>query len=144
MIKRALSVSAFVLLASATALTAQATPRSAGARAAGAAPAAASVLGKWEFTIESPQGTNVMNVTFSRVDGALAGMAESQMGQMAIADVTQTGSDLAFVMRFEANGQSFDIPFTGKVTGEAAEGSLSFSMGDTAPQSIPWKAKKVP
>jgi hypothetical protein len=143
MIKRTLSVTAFLLLAAATALTAQATPRSAGARAAGAAPAANSILGKWELTVESPQGVNTMTLMFQRIDGALMGSGQSEMGTFELAEVTQTGADVSFKLRFAQNGQTFDIPFTGKVAGEAAEGSLTFAMGGNS-QTMPWKAKKVP
>jgi hypothetical protein len=148
MVKRALLLGTFLLLASTAALSAQATPRSGGARsggarAAGAAPAANSILGKWEFTVESPQGANVMTVTFQRIDGTLMGSGQSQMGSFDLAEVTQTGADFSFKLRFAQNGQTMDIPFTGKVTGENAEGNLTFAMGGQA-QSMPFKAKKVP
>jgi hypothetical protein len=144
MITRTLSVTALLLLATATSVAGQATPRSAGARSAGAAPAAASVLGKWEFTVEAPQGSQTMTISFERIDGALMGSGQGEFGAFQLVEVTQTGADLAFAMRFQANGQTFDIPFKGKVTGDTGEGTLSFAMGDTAPQSLPWKAKKVP
>jgi hypothetical protein len=124
-------------------LEAQATPRSGGARAGGAAPAANSILGKWEFTVTAPDGAQTFQVTFQRIDDALLGSGQGEFGAFTVAEVTQTGSDVGFTMRFENGGQVFDIPFKGKVTGAAAEGSLTFAMGGDA-QTIPWTAKKVP
>ena len=129
--KRALLLSACLVLSYATALVAQAAPRN------------ADVLGKWEFTVESPQGANTMTITFARTDGALTGAAESQMGTLNLVDVMVAANDLSFTMRFEQNGQTFDIPFKGKVTGAAAEGAATVNMGD-APLTMPWKAKKLP
>ena len=129
--KRALLLSACLVLSSATALVAQAAPRN------------ADILGKWEFTIEGPQGPNAMTVTFARVDGTLTGTGVSQFGNFNLVDVMVAANDLSFAMRFEAEGQTFDIPFKGKVTGAAAEGAATRNMGD-APQTMPWKAKKLP
>jgi hypothetical protein len=130
--RRALLLSACMLLTSATAVFAQR-----------AAPANADVVGKWEFTVESPQGANTLTVTFARANNALTGTAESQMGSLNLVDVMVAANDLSFTMRFEQNGQTFDIPFKGKVTGAAAEGAATINMGD-APMTMPWKAKKLP
>jgi hypothetical protein len=123
-----------MLLTSATAVFAQ--------RAA-PANANADVVGKWEFTVTSPQGENTMTVTFARASSGLTGTAESQMGSLNLLDVMIAQNDLSFTMRFEADGQTFDIPFKGKVTGAAAEGAATINMGD-APTTMPWKAKKLP
>jgi hypothetical protein len=122
---------------------AQATPRSGGARSGGAAPAAASILGNWEFTAQAPDGAQTFTIAFERIEGALRGTGQGQFGAFQVADIMQTAGDLAFTMRFEADGTTFDIPFKGKVTGSSAEGSLEFSMGGAA-QTIPWTAKKLP
>jgi hypothetical protein len=132
--KRALLLSAFVLLGSAGAAAAQAAPRT---------PANADVVGKWEFTIVGPQGPNVVTMTFARTDGALTGTGQSEMGSFNLVDVMVAQNDLSFALRFEQNGQTFDIPFKGKVTGAAAEGSATINMGD-APQAMAWTAKKLP
>jgi hypothetical protein len=129
--KRALLLGAVLLLTSAPSVAAQAAPRN------------ADVVGKWEFTVEGPQGPNTMTVTFARANNALTGSAESQMGSLNLVDVIVAQNDLSFTMRFEADGRTFDIPFKGKVTGAAAEGAATLTMGD-APQSMPWKAKKLP
>jgi hypothetical protein len=130
--RRALLLSACLLLTTATAAVAQR-----------AAPANADVVGKWEFTVESPQGANTLTVTFARANNALTGVAESQMGSLNLVDVMVAANDLSFTMRFEQNGQTFDIPFKGKVTGAAAEGAATINMGDS-PMTMAWKAKKLP
>ena len=143
--KRALLLGALLTLSSAATVAAQAAPAAPAGRAGAAERAAAApdIVGKWEFTVSSPQGDNVMTVTFERADGALAGRGESQMGNFELADVMLAGGDLSFALRIDANGQTFDIPFKGKVTGAAAEGTASLAMGD-APQTMAWKAKKLP
>jgi hypothetical protein len=141
--KRALIIGALLLLGAATALTAQATPRSGGARSA-AAPTAASLLGKWEITVNAPDQVRTLLITFQRIDGALLGSGEADFGSFTVSDVTQTGSDLGFVMKFAADGMTLDIPFKGKLTGAAAEGTLTFAMGGDGPQTYPWTGKKVP
>jgi hypothetical protein len=141
--KRALLLGALLTLSSAATLAAQAAPARPAAPAGRAAAAAPDIVGKWEFTVESPQGTQVMTVTFARANNVLSGSGEGQFGAFQVADVMLASSDLSFVMKFAMDGQSLDIPFKGKVTGATAEGSLTFAMGD-APQNIPWKAKKLP
>ena len=143
MIRRALVITSFVLLGFAGSLDAQATPRSGGARS-GAAPTAASLLGKWEFTVNAADQVRTMLITFERIDGALLGSGQGEFGSFMVGDVSQTGSDVAFSMKFENGGQTFDIPFKGKLTGAAAEGTLTFAMGGADAQTIPWTAKKVP
>ena len=132
MTKRALLLSLTMVLATASSAAAQ------------AAPARPDILGKWEFTVTSPQGDNAMTVTFARADGALTGTAASQMGELNLVDVMLAGSDLSFAMRIEANGQTLDIPFKGKVTGAAAEGTATVAMGGDGPFTMAWKAKKLP
>ena len=142
MTRRALVLVSCLLLGYASSLAAQATPRSGGARS-GAAPTAASLLGKWEFTINAADQVRTMLITFERIDGTLLGSGQGEFGAFMVADVTQTASDVGFTMKFENGGQTFDIPFKGKLTGAAAEGTLSFAMGGDS-QTIPWTAKKVP
>lgn len=141
--RRAVLLVACLFLGYVGSVSAQATPRSGGARSGGAAPTASSLLGNWEFTAQAPDGAQTFTIAFERIEGALRGTGQGQFGTFQVADIMQTASDLAFTMRFEANGTTFDIPFKGKVTGSTAEGSLEFAMGGAA-QSIPWTAKKLP
>ena len=141
--KRALLLGALLTLSAAGSAAAQAAPARPAAPA-GRAAAAPDIVGKWEFNVESPQGAQTMTITFARANGALSGTGEGQFGAFQLADVMLASSDLSFTMRFQSDAGSLDIPFKGKVTSaSAAEGTLTFSMGD-APQNIPWKAKKLP
>jgi hypothetical protein len=143
MIRRGLVLAACLLLGHAASLAAQSTPRSGGARSGGAARAAASLVGKWEFTVNADDQVRTFTIAFQRIDGALLGSGQADFGSFTVADVTQAGSDLAFSMRFDNGGQALEIPFKGKVTGATAEGSLILAMGGSS-QTIPWTAKKVP
>jgi hypothetical protein len=137
MIGRAFAVAALVASALASALVAQAAP------AQSAPSQLANLVGKWEIAVETPQAANTMTVTFERVDGALKGRGESQYGVMPVSSATVAGNDVAFVLVFSGSGQSFDITFTGKVAGDAGEGTLTFPM-EGAQQSGRWKAKRLP
>jgi hypothetical protein len=110
--------------------------------AAQAPAAAVDVLGAWELSIESPQGPATMNVTFERVEGVLKGKGSSSFGEFQVTKATVTGDALVFALAFAMEGQTFELPFTGKVTADTAAGTFTMPMmGDG--MSYPWRAKKT-
>jgi hypothetical protein len=74
-----------------------------------------------------------MTVDFQRVDGTLTGSGEGQFGAFPIVDIVVAGSDLTFALRFEQNGQTFDIPLNlkGKVTAARYPSPPSARIGST-------------
>lgn len=102
----------------------------------------AKMTGKWEFTIDGPQGPDVMTITLTQVGDTLTGKAESQFGAMALSKGKISGDTFSFALTMNGNGESMELPFSGKVTGETAEGSISMPMGDGMVMN--WRAKRVP
>ena len=94
--------------------------------------------GKWNMSVESPQGPMSILVVF-KVDGTkVTGTLSSQMGETPL-EGTYADGVLNFGITFDGGGGSMQIAFAGKLTDEnTMAGSLSGPMGD-----IPWSAVRV-
>jgi hypothetical protein len=75
---------------------------------------AASFLGTWTITVDSPQGAFEQTVTLKDAAGKVAGEISSQMqpGTQAIDDISKSGSDL--VLKFQGDFQG--MAFSAKIT----------------------------
>jgi len=102
----------------------------------------AKMTGKWEFTLDGPQGPDVMTITLTQAGDTLTGTAESQFGALPLSKGKISGENFSFALTMNGNGEAMELPFSGKVTGETAEGSITMPMGDG--MVISWRAKKVP
>ena len=95
------------------------------------------VTGSWEVTVESPQGAMVSAATYKQDGEKLSGTHVGRMGEVALTG-TVKGSDIAYTITVDAQGQSFTISYTGKVDGDTITGSADFGgMG-----SGNWTAKR--
>jgi hypothetical protein len=106
-----------------------------------AAPALAqtNITGDWDLTVQSPQGTNTVRVTFKQDGDKVSGIFRSQMGELPFEGGSMTGNDLKFAFSIPVQGQSLEITMTGKVEGPSMTGKAEFGgfgEGD-------WSAKKV-
>lgn len=111
-----------------------ATPRPAGP----IHPAAlANVSGAWTMTVESPMGTRDTNAQFSQTGEQLGGKMVSPRGELPI-NGTVKGDDVAFGMNVNMQGQSLQIDYSGKVVGDAMQGTVKF--GDYG--NGKWTAKR--
>jgi hypothetical protein len=104
--------------------------------------ASAKIAGKWEFTIDGPQGPDVMTITMTQAGDTLTGTAESQFGTLPLSKGKISGENFSFALTMNGNGEAMELPFSGKVTGETAEGRISVAMDGG--MVINWRAKKVP
>lgn len=97
-----------------------------------------SIAGKWNMSLEGPQGPMSIAVTF-KVDGSkVTGTLVSQMGETALEGQYADGV-LQFGITFDGGGGQMQIAFAGKLTDEnTMAGSLSGPMGE-----IPWSAVRV-
>ena len=102
----------------------------------------AKMTGKWEFTLDGPQGPDVMTMTLTQAGDTLTGTAESQFGTLPLSKGKISGENFSFALTMNGNGEAMELPFSGKVTGETAEGSISVAMGGG--MVINWRAKRVP
>jgi len=105
-----------------------------------AAPAFAqtNVAGDWDFTINSPQGSNTTRVTLKQDAEKLSGLFKSPAGELPFTG-TMDGSDMKFTFTINFQGMPLDIAMTGKVDGDSIVGKANFggfAEGD-------WTAKRV-
>jgi len=91
----------------------------------GPAFAQATIDGDWVLSIQSPQGTNKVNVTFKQDGEKVSGLFKSPAGELPFTG-TLIGSDLAFTFAIQFQGQPLDIAMTGKLEGEALSGKANF------------------
>jgi hypothetical protein len=83
------------------------------------------VAGAWDITLSTPQGDNTVTVTFKQDGDKVTGTLASPMGEMALAG-TATAGTLKAVGNFDAGGQALEMTFTGKVAGDAVDGTVKF------------------
>jgi hypothetical protein len=98
-----------------------------------------SIVGDWDMTINSPQGSNTVKTTFKLDGEKVDGLFKSPQGELPFTG-TLTGSELKFSFTINFQGQPLDIAMTGKVEGDSIAGKASFGGmvdGDwTAKRSI--------
>ena len=92
-----------------------------------AAPAFAqtNVAGDWDFTINSPQGSNTTRVTLKQDAEKLSGLFKSPAGELPFTG-TMDGSDMKFTFTINFQGMPLDIAMTGKVDGDSIVGKANF------------------
>ena len=104
------------------------------------AKATPTVVGKWNLSVETQQGSNT-SVMDLKVDGKkVTGMLSSQMGEVPVTGEFADGK-LTFSMSFQGSSGSMEIQFTGAFKDD---GTLAGTM-DIASQGmqLPWKAERV-
>src|SRR5215510_824256 len=96
------------------------------------------VKGRWDASIETPQGAMPLTIIIETVEGEkISGTLSSQRGDLAITG-TVSGNTLTFSGTFDANGQQLIIKFTGKLDGDSMTGEVDFGgMGGGG-----WSAKR--
>lgn len=92
----------------------------------GPAFAQTSVTGDWDVTIQSPQGTNTVLVTFKQDGEKVSGIFKSPQGELPFEGGALTGNDLKFSVTINAQGNSIIISMTGKVDGATMTGKADF------------------
>jgi len=110
----------------------------------------ANMAGKWEFTYSTQRGQTTMTVTFTQDGEALTGTMEMPArggrggGPVEISKGTIKGNDLAFSIVRTFGERSMESTYTGKVTGDTAEGTMSGMGGRGGNEPIKWTAKRLP
>jgi len=96
------------------------------------------VKGAWTLTLETPQGSVPLNLSFAKVEGEnISGTLSSPQGDIAVAG-TLKGAEINFAGSFEGNGRSLTITFTGKTTKDGMSGTADFGGMGTGN----WSAKR--
>jgi hypothetical protein len=95
------------------------------------------VTGTWDLAVETQQGTMTLSSTFKQDGEKLTGTQTSQMGETAL-EGTIKGTDIAFAIVFNMQGQDITITYTGKVDGDTMSGAIEFGTFG----SSTWAGKK--
>ena len=96
------------------------------------------VKGRWDPSIETPQGAMPLTIIMTVEGEKITGTLSSQRGDLAITG-TVSGNTLTFSGTFEANGQQIILKFTGKLDGDSMTGEVDFGgMGGGG-----WSAKRA-
>ncbi len=96
------------------------------------------VVGDWDMTINSPQGSNTVKVTFKQDGQKVDGLFKSPQGELPFTG-TLVGDELKFSFSIPFQGQPLEIAMTGKVEAAAMTGKANFGgMADGD-----WTAKRA-
>jgi hypothetical protein len=98
---------------------------------------AVDVTGTWDLSVETPQGTMSLSATLKQDGEKLTGTQSSQMGEVTL-EGSVKGTDIAFVVIINMQGQDLTITYTGKIDGEAMSGAVDFGGYG----SSTWSAQK--
>jgi hypothetical protein len=92
---------------------------------AAAAAQSAQVVGDWEITINSPQGSNTSKAVFKQEGDKLSGVLKNQRGELPV-QVSLNGKEIT--IRFSIKFQDNDLPITlkGDVEGDTIKGTADF------------------
>jgi hypothetical protein len=99
------------------------------------------VTGEWELTTEGPRGTRTLTATFAQEGSAVTGTVVFQfMGrgggggggtrEVKISDGRIENGTLTFTMAMGMGQRSFSQTFTGTVTGDSMEGTVTTPRGE--------------
>jgi hypothetical protein len=93
------------------------------------------VAGDWSLTIQSPTGTRTVPLTLKQDGEKITGMFKGPQGELPV-EGTLIGNELKFAFAIPIQGQSLDISMTGKVEGEAVNGTAQFGGFGEGPFSM--------
>lgn len=108
--------------------------------------AAQGAAGKWNATIEGPQGAFSMIFEFMVDGNKLTGtMSNDFMGSTAISDGTINGDDLAFKLSFDTPNGAMTINYKARVNGDEMAITSSFANPPPGggPPETTFTAKRV-
>jgi hypothetical protein len=97
------------------------------------------ISGDWAVSVDSPQGATTIDASFKQVGEAVTGTVTSPMGSVDFKG-TLVKDLLSVTYTLDVQGNTLDIVMSGKVAGEAMDGTLAIAgLGE-----IPWSAKRKP
>ncbi|MEW6210848.1 MAG: hypothetical protein AB1631_20955 [Acidobacteriota bacterium] len=99
---------------------------------------AANISGVWSFAVETSQGSGNPTFTFKQEGETLTGTYKGTFGEAPLSG-TVKGSDISFKIKVNAQGQEFEILYTGKIeSATSMKGTAKLGeFGDAT-----WTAKK--
>lgn len=89
-----------------------------------------SAVGTWDVTMDFGGRQVEGKVIIEEKDGALTGKWSSQRGESELSDVKLEEGKLTFLRKLERQGQSFELPFEGKIEGDKLTGAFVTPQGE--------------
>jgi len=86
----------------------------------------ASVVGEWDMTVNSPQGTRTLLLKLKQEGDKLTGTVKSPRGEAPLTSAELKGSDITMVMTVQFQGGDMVITYTGKVEKDSMKGDADF------------------
>jgi hypothetical protein len=105
-----------------------------------AAPSVASaqdIVGKWDVTVQSPQGATTIEATFAQQGEAITGSVITPLGVTEFKGTLIDGA-LTLAYSLPVQDQTLEIKMTGKVAGDSMSGTIVLGPIGEAP----WSAKR--
>src|SRR5262245_38159862 len=94
--------------------------------AAGHPQTGASAVGRWDITIESPQGSRTSELVIKQEGDKFSGVMKSPRGERPLDSVTVKGNEITFVMKAQVQGQDMVMTYKGKVEKDSMKGDADF------------------
>jgi len=92
------------------------------------APTNQALVGTWNLTLTSPQGTHPGTVTIKDEAGKLSGAMSGDLGALPVdVKTTETGVALSFTVDYQ--GQPLPVVLAGKVDGATLKGTVDYGNG---------------
>jgi len=96
----------------------------------------AKVDGAWDFSSESPRGTNTSTLTIQQDSGTIKGTMKGQRGEAPLQG-TIAGNKISFTVTRDTPNGTFTIEYTGTVDGDSMTGTSHSERFDGK-----WTAKR--
>ncbi len=94
----------------------------------GQAPSTASLVGIWDITLTSPQGTHPSTITLREDAGKVTGTVQGLPGATSVV-VTSTDAGVTLAFSVNHQGQPLAVLMTGKVDGSTIKGTVDYANG---------------
>ena len=105
-----------------------------------AAPVEGQAAGKWVITVSGPDGASELTAELVQDGANVTGtVTAAEIGSAQLADGVLDGNILTFVIRFDFNGQPFEIEGEGEIDGDEISGALY--LAETG--SMPFTGKRA-
>lgn len=113
---------------------APATPPRSGGRpqgSGGGESSAPNIAGTWTLNIEIPGNPITVTAAMTQQEDKLSGTLQTPFGTANISSGSVSAENVVFRATVNAGGQTFEVTFTGKVTGNQMSGVVSSPQGDS-------------
>lgn len=104
---------------------------------------AAGIDGKWTAEVPGRNGAQTTTFNFKATGEKLEGTMSGRQGDVAISDGTIKGSDVAFTVVREFNGNKITIKYVGKLAGDEIKFTRTMEGGQGGGQAVEFTAKRA-